>query len=602
MAIPPVSLQSPLDQKSLALLLQLKNDPSVQANKDLFEMINRAVAFMMPAAAPAPALMFEALPLVPFLRIDMSGKDGENGFPGTAASSPGGMGVHGKDGTSGAPGRNIRLQLAVKEGLVIAQWEYGSATLKVDDPASSIHLRAVGGRGARGGNGGRGGNGLQGTRGRDATRFSPGGDGERGRLGGAGGAGGHGGHGGKAGDVSVHVSPEDADLLLLLKTPEIAGGVGGKGGSGGPGGQGGRGGVGGNSLSWNESVLENRQETRQEYNSFTKRYETKFYTKTVTVLKPRFMPGGSQGPQGENGNSGSQGIEGTPGLNGPFQMTVGGTSFHRLYDLAVIAEKIGKQDDFVEPGETVQLKMSAANTGGMPTPRQNIEISLQPAFWMEAGKPVVLIDPLPVDGSIAIRECLTFCVKNVPATEEPYIKKENLMYQAVLCRVNRSFANVSRQKDLFTVRHPVQISPMQGKRLLEHDEKTEVRVTIQNISSVDLGRQKRRVFVIFEAAQLEYLQSSDFELSKTLEADQQENNRVTSDIEELPAKSEVVRTVALRFLNPHLSNQSRLVLVASLLLQDFEHRAHCIQRRTFEIQFKDKTQPQPEEIVEHPLK
>jgi len=624
---------SALDQQTLALLMSLKNNPDVLKDETLLKMFNNAVSFMtapgfstiilptgsiaQPLAMP-PASAPPASSLVPFIQIDTSGEDGDSGCPAPASS---GIGINGPEGSEGGNAHDIHLQLATNDETITAQWDNGSASMKLKDSSTSIFLRAIGGRGGRGGDGGRGGAGAQGARGRDADRYSHGKDGERGGSGRPGGDGGEGGSGGKGGDIKVYVSPENADLLMLLKTPDVTGGARGKGGCKGKGGMGGKGGEGGSGHHF--SVM--KTGTRTVYHS-TGTVESKrhggrsSHTETYTYSAPDYNPGGSNGPRGLDGEDGRAGTDGKAGLNGSFQMIVGGTGYPSLYDLAITVSKIvdltsGNPADIYEPGERVNLRVSAINTGGMPTPSQDIDISFRPAPWLEPSTSTLVLaasEPLPIEGSRTLSASFSFSVKEQDALfEEPLNKQEFLTYQAVLRRINRPFPRVSQQKDLFPVRYPVQISPLNGKVLAAFDEQNLLSLFIQNISSICMGKagpQNRSVFATFEITQLENARSNDIEFLKTSERDLQEHNKVTVEVNELAPKSEQKLAVHLRFTNPDLRSHSKVLVVASLHLGYLNSKnseqlglTRCIQKRNIHIEFREKNQPNPREVTDHPL-
>jgi hypothetical protein len=604
---------SALDQQALSLLMLLKDNPEVQQDAEVFELYKSAISFMtnypfdsldLPTFSSATSHV-EGMPYLsttpeltmvsegPFCLIDASGKDGENGFPGTAAISPGGSGFKGTEGTHGKNADDIHLQLSLRDKSIIAQWDKGAATMRLGDPDNSIRLRAVGGKGGDGGFGGKGGPGTNGANGMGATRFSMGANGERGHPGGGGGNGGDGGNGGKGGTVRVYVNPRDSDLLMLLSHPQVSGGAKGKGGIQGKGGTGGRGGAGGLSCSWTEIVYE----TRQVYDSFSRRYRTEQSSRIVSHSNPS----GSDGADGAHGTEGRTGAEGRTGMDGSFTMIVGGTSYQAIYDLVVKVSKIvdlskGNPADIYEPGEEVNLKVSVMNTGGMPTPEQDIEISLRPAAWIKSKNAFdVLKTSVPIGGSYTFSTPFSFIVDDLDSlTEEPLNKREELTYQAFLPRVNKSFPHVSQQKDLCSVRYPVQISPLQGKSFLTSEEISTLSLLIQNISTVKMGKegpQKRRVFVTFEIAECGDIRASDVSLLKTAEKDLQEPNKITVEVDDLPPKSEKKMAVSFRFINPQLPTQSKIGVVASLHLGYFNSgrseelgRTRCIQKRSFQIQ------------------
>lgn len=622
---------SALDQQTLALLISMKDNPEVQKDEALLKMFSNAVSFMtspgfsaamLPTCSiPQPLVMPPVsepplFPLVPFIQIETNGEDGDHGCLAPPSS---GYGINGTDGSDGSNARDINLTLTVKDQTIAAQWDNDSASMKLDNTAASIFLRAIGGRGGRGGDGGRGGQGTKGAEGSDATRYSNATDGGRGSPGRPGGNGGDGGNGGKGGDIKIYTSPEDADLLMLLKNPENAGGAKGKGGARGKGGIGGLGGEGGASHTFTEFKTGSRtvyQGTRSA-GSISRVYTGhNSYLETYTYPVPGYSSGGSTGPKGPDGDDGRIGSDGKSGKNGSFQMIVGGIPYQGLYDLAITVSKVvdlsqGNPSDIYEPGEQVHLMVSAFNTGGMPTPSQDIEISLRPASWVEPETfSLILSNSLPIEGSHTFSTPFSFRVKNqYPVSEEPLNKQETLNYQALLRRVNKSFPRVNQQKDVLTVRYPVQLTPLQGKTSVGFNEHSVVGLFIQNVSSIIMGRegpQKRRVFVTFEITQLENVKASDIKFLKTTATDLQESHKITHEVTNLSPKNDEKIAASLRSTNPALQSQSKVLLVASLHLGYLKRDeqlelTRCIQRRSIQIEFREKDQPNAREVLDHPL-
>lgn len=605
------------DQEALALLISLRDNPEIQKDNALFKMFNDAVSFMLTTgSSPASLITFpSAIPQAlradatqsslttseissaSMIKIDTSGENGDNGLPGTAASV-GGYGFNGTDAADGGNARDINLKLMAMDGIVTAHWDSGNASMKLGNVEASIFLRAVGGKGGKGGGGGKGGLGTQGARGRNATQSSQGANGNRGTPGLIGGKGGDGGSGGKGGGIRVFVSPEDSDLLMLLNTPEVAGGGKGKGGSKGNGGIGGKGGEGGSSCSWTQTVAGTRTVP-----SGRGGFQMQPYTYSVS----RFSPGGSPGPQGFDGDDGCDGTDGKIGVKGSFQMIVGGMPYQRLYDLAITVSKVvdltvGNPADIYEPGEHVNLMVSVFNTGGMPTPFQDIEVSLRPAECLEQRNSSLILnasDCLAIDSSHTFPTHFSFRVKDRETSiEDPLNRQEELTYRALLLRVNKFFPHVSQQKDLFSIKYPVQISSLHGRNFTTINEISTLSLFIQNITSISMGivgPQKRRVFVTFEIAKQEDVNPSDVELLKTEASDLQEPNKITMEVDHLPPKDEKKLSVAFRFTNPNQLLQIRVEVIASLYLDYFNsgndrqpNRTRCIQNRTIHMQLSKK--------------
>ncbi len=598
---------SALDRESLALLIALRDNAEVQKDHSLVEMFNNSISFLLTSAstlAPPPtvatpltnsALAPRTVSIVPSIQIDTSGEEGTNGYPGTAVSFVGGRGLNGSEGTDGENARDINLHLKSDDETVAVQWDNGSSSIKLGDASASIFLRAVGGNGGRGGNGGNGKPGANGLPGRDADRCSAGTNGGRGGPGGMGGDGGSGGNGGKGGSVKIYVSPRDTDLLMLLNPPKLTGGARGEGGFKGRGNSGGRGGEGGNPYSWTELRTESRSVSDGRGGMSLESYSYSVY---------KSNPGGFRGSTGCDGDDGCDGDVGRAGVDGSFQMIVGETPYHTLYDLTITVSKIidlakGNPFEIYEPGEHVNLAVSLTNIGGMPTPPQDIDISLCPATWIEQEKASLNLkasEHLPIGSTHSFSLPFSFYVKDqYSPSEEPLNKQETLTYHALLSRVNKSFYRVSQQKDVFTIRYPVQLSPWQGKTSIVFNEKITQSLFIQNITSTsmgELGRQKRRLFVTFEILKDEGMKLSDVELLKIEERDYQEHNKIIAEVDCLAPKGKKSLAVSFRFTKPDLRVQSKVCLVASLYLDYFNSedkngldQTRCIQKRTVQLEF-----------------
>ncbi len=561
---------------------------------------------------------FSSISFTSNVRIDTSGKNGADGSSGsyhmgflmdgqsgggffTGSGNDGSNGSRGYDGTDGNKGenaKNIDLQLTVKDEAVIASQTSGNTYyLKLGDRAATIFLRAVGGNGGNGGNGGKGEDGGKGGKGMNAiapsTYAASGGSGGHG---GDGGNGGKGGKGGKGGDIKVYVDPVDSDLLMLLKEPEVSGGRGGKGGQGGTGGSGGSGGAGGDGVTWTENQFSG-------YDSDGKaRYD--YVTKTLYS--------GSSGRSGSSGNYGSSGANGVDGVQGSFFMVMGNTSYQKLYDLQVSISKIvnlklGNPEWINEPGEEVNLEVSVKNIGGMPTPPQVIDVSLQPAEWIDRKQSALILGSsqnLPINGSSTFSNPFIFRVKDEKfQLEEPLDRKEALAYEAVLRRVNKPFKSVAEQKDLLPVKYPVHLTSLTGKVAITFEETSALNLLVENISSISLGqngKQNRRVYVIFKISKKADVKPSDVEIIRTEGDSQEGSTKITYEIDNIDPKSKKDLGVILRFKNSDLRLYSRVRIVAALYLDYFQYgksdesvQARCIQKRVLHIQLCERYQPDP---------
>ncbi len=286
-------------------------------------------------------------------------------------------------------------------------------------------------------------------------------------------------------------------------------------------------------------------------------------------------------------------------------MIVGKTAYHTLYDLALTVSKVvdlvkSNPPEIYEPGEHANLEVSIINTGSMPTPPQDIDISLSPTTWIEhknASLVLTASEHVPIGGSHTFAIPFSFRVKEqcLPL-EEPLNTQEILTYHALLRRVNKSFHRISQQKNLFPIRYPVQLSPFLGKACISFNEIVTQSLSIQNTTSAIMGKlgpQQRRIFVTFEIPPSPDIKSSDVELLKIEESDLQELNKVTTEIDYLAPKSEKNLAVSFRFTNPDLPAHSKVCLVASLHLGYFNSeskasldRTRCIQKRTVRLELR----------------
>lgn len=252
--------------------------------------------------------------------------------------------------------------------------EFGTfhSTLPLGSTESTVFVEAAGGAGGAGGRGGDGHAGRNGSNGLHATRKRVGGTGQDGGDGGDSGCGGHGGNGGCGASITLRVSENDMDLLMLLKSiPNVGKGLGGLAGLGGMPGRGGRGGKRGRSYSWTE----------------TRGDETYHY----------INPAGKDGRNGRIGRNGAKGRTGRDGHDGLFCILVAPNELDETinyietprrdeqlpnwrYDL-VITGDVDVRDrrgyGVLEPGAECAVSYTMRNVGGTSTPsEQDVFISL----------------------------------------------------------------------------------------------------------------------------------------------------------------------------------------------------------------------------------
>ncbi len=513
MSISPLSKQgisshsSHIDEEAKCLLMALQSGPagpnalletSSTVDAEAHHLLQR-----LNLGASHDNFVFQNTATLSLLRIDTSGVSGADGRKGVTSFAQ--AKFRAIDGTRGGNAKNIHLYLKVNQKKIEARWEDGAALLELGDPFASIVLRAVGGSGGSGGIGVNGRKGKSGRDGRDARLYSSAKDGEKGERGINGSDGGDGGNGGNGGNIKLFLSSRDTDVLMLLDHLDVAGGAGGRPGEGGEGGEGGSGGKGG------------RGSYESECHTVSHMYtdkcpgRTEHITRTTTTFLPITRSKGLHGSQGEKGNNGRTGRLGAAGERGSFSMIVDGAPYTRLYDVLINLSKVvsAAEDRFLsfyEPGQEVCLAATVTNVGGMPTPTQGIEFSLQSADWFEPNRSsLVLSRELKAGVSYRFPQPFSFKIKERPVGEEPLHQIVSLKCQGLVLRVNKMFSRIIDQE--ITLAYPVQLfsfSKVIGSRDRENDLPIRLSITIKNLSHMGIGKNsptKRRVCVMFEIKQ-----------------------------------------------------------------------------------------------------
>mmetsp|Transcript_18854 Transcript_18854/g.47946 ORF Transcript_18854/g.47946 Transcript_18854/m.47946 type:complete len:1449 (-) Transcript_18854:30-4376(-) len=410
-----------------------------------------------------------------------NGHPGASGHPGRGSGASGSSGDHGERGHDGTSAQNISLQLlADEEKIHIVRGEDGQTVVREleDGDANELELAAVGGNGGRGGDGGRGGSGAQGSRGRNATRYSSGGNGGPGGNGGNGGVGGDGGHAGAGGIITLQVTENDTDLLMLLKQklPPIQGGQGGSPGAGGRGGSGGSGGPGGSSYSWTETTGagDNRRTIH------------------------RSNPGGHSGRSGHSGADAPPGRRGQNGHDGQFRILVTTSAgqvveYHQPYTLEVGAVRLSEPLGYglFEPGCTVDVSADVCNVGGMPLPsQQNTFFYAQSDRWIECDPAARVLLPAGLGPGTAIVaptvRCTTRLHKEV-SVGKPFRAAWQVDHRAQVTRVQQEFVGVREQTTPFILEFPCELSAVQVAPAVSVGEEAPFAFCVENKSNQPIG-------------------------------------------------------------------------------------------------------------------
>lgn len=454
-------------------------------------------------AGPRRATTEEERPAGPITRIDVSGRAGMDGSPGRRGSDGRWSGEDGGDGGDagpaepGQPGGTLRVLLKPHPDEAGAVWITGFALdgngvqRKINESrpigdTGTIDLLAAGGAGGAGGVGGRGGDGAAGSSGSDATRYSSGTDGGPGGDGGDGGNGSNGAPGGRGGHVVVEVSDDDTHLLVLARH-EIHGGRGGVAGQNGDGGDGGRGGPGGSSYSWTETE------------SYT---DSNGQSRTRTTHHSN--PGGSRGRSGRSGRPGlADLVPGRQGGPGTFAIHVTSPSGTRAYpsrfDLRLVSfvHASANDDDVYEPEEKVHVRrIEIQNTGGMPTPsRREIRLTLRDKGWIAADPGHLVAPPSLAPGARHVFETeeLTFTLGafHPSRPSDPLAEEQVIHHRAFVPDANRELGDyesaASVEMGRFTVRFPVEVTPLESLPSLAPGSAARVRFRITNVSGRAFG-------------------------------------------------------------------------------------------------------------------
>jgi hypothetical protein len=389
---------------------------------------------------------------------------GKNGLPGDS-------GAPGKDGQNGQHARPITVSLKTDGHVVLVDSGDNTQSLPLHASNIAITLIATGGKG---GNGGPGSNGPVGQNGMDATPDSDAANGHPGGDGGPGAAGGNGGSGGNGADITVRVTEENTDLLMLLDHKNN-GGHGGKGGVGGEGGQGGHGGQGGKGRSW------------LEYGG------TDPNGKDIRIF--HFKPDGPPGPRGQDGSRGPLGIQGKDGIDGKYRICVGQTVYTERYDLKLVTNRIqiASEDGVIEPGETLSVGgLEYQNIGGMPTP--TIDFYVVPNQWIEFNPrdTLRLRTPIGPGKSFTLKEAFKFKIKPLsgPAIGNAFYAEAQVHFGASVPRVNKAFPKASAAMPAsFVLRYPIEMSHVAAPSTITQREEAPFATMLRNISTQPIGTQ-----------------------------------------------------------------------------------------------------------------
>ncbi|MEZ4310627.1 MAG: hypothetical protein R3F14_21500 [Polyangiaceae bacterium] len=286
----------------------------------------------------------------------------------------------------------------------------------------------------------------------------------------------------------MEVSDDDTHLLVLTRH-EVKGGGGGAPGQNGTGGMGGAGGSGGSSYSWTET------------DSYT---DSNGQTQTRTTHHSN--PGGSSGPSGRSGRPGVADLTfGKDGRNGSFEIHVtspeGTRTYTSRYDLRLTGfiHTSENEDDVYEPEERVLVRqIQVQNTGGMPTPsRREIRLSLRDKGWIAADPGHLVLPPSLMPGATHVFKddqlSFTLGAFHPSRPSDPLAEEQIIHHRAALPDANREFEDyespLSAELGRFTVRFPLEVTPITSLHSLAPGSAARVQFRITNVSARAFGEE-----------------------------------------------------------------------------------------------------------------
>ena len=474
---------------------------------------------------------------------DVSGKAGEDdqdgqSYSGNAGRGSFGHGADGRDGGDAIENRNkhgqnagnlfLNLSFSAR-GAVEVSGQKGGEVVRDAHPLTpdlKISAIAVGGKGGAGGNGGRGEDGGDGEDGERAYHIGrrpvPGTNGKNGGDGGNAGDPTSGGNAGRGGQITLNVSIQDTDLMMLVNRVDVSGNRGGqRGRSLGPG-SAGSGGSGGASdyISWQEKVGEEPVYTSVEQKN--SEGETIGYTQEQTGTRDIYQsysstaPGGSSGFSGSSGRDSSKSVQdGRDSQAGEYTYVVTDQNGNKQtyagpYNLILQPGYSLKGDlnnnGFFEPGETVRVTgIKVTNNGLAPTPlHQKVMLYVTDNEGWIRSKQVELALPEvlnPGESHVFEKQHLAFMIAEKPRMDEGKLTgSDTLGPKARVTRVERDFRNFNDDSQTeLKIRYPVEITPLTSLDTLAAGEVMKVLFKVKNVSEQTIGKIEGKDFRLAHA-------------------------------------------------------------------------------------------------------
>jgi hypothetical protein len=303
-------------------------------------------------------------------------------------------------------------------------------------------------------------------------------------LGGNGGKGGNGGSGGNAGlsgNIDIYVKEADIDLLVAIESTNVDEARGGRGGAFGVGGTGGGGGRGGKTATKTITTRNGDGTTNYSY---------------ITI------PGGSPGTNGRSGNDGSTGLDGLNGRGGKVTYYIvpekGGNveEFAKMFDLRLFSyADFVSNTGIIEPGQQLVVrKITLSNAANMTTPKNRIDITLQPSNMIETNDKdniVMLSEIIKQNETLTLSENIQFYFKiakiTIPEVGIVFQTDATIRLTATVCRLKKILPSFDPIPKTIKIRYPLELSTCCGALCLSEGKRVPFTIKVRNVSLVALG-------------------------------------------------------------------------------------------------------------------
>jgi hypothetical protein len=523
-----------------------------------------------------------------------AGEDGENGNFGGGAGTDGQSALDGQPGSAAGSIVVSLVSVPNQNIFLVTPKSTNPQMLPLFDSSVSIALSARGGDGGGGGKGGKGGDGAAGIHGTDATPDRAGTSGTNGGNGGKGGNGGSGGNAGLSGNIEIYVKEGDIDLLVAIENTNVEEARGGRAGAFGVGGTGGAGGRGGKTATKTITTRNGDGTTNYSY---------------ITI------PGGSPGTNGRSGNDGSSGLDGLNGRAGKVTYYIvpekGGNieEFAKMFDLRLFSyADFISNTGIIEPGQQLVVrKITLSNATNMTTPKNRIDITLQPSNMIETTDKdniVMLSEVIKQNETLHLPENIQFYFKiakiNIPEIGIVFQTDATIRLTATVCRLKKILPNFDPIPKTIKIRYPLELSTCCGALCLSEGKRVPFTIKVRNVSLVALGSSSsnpRRIRIEISVPFGDYSSLNPYyhieQDSKAKDVIFSLENPVVCDIHYLGAGEVYTLCGTLSIQNlPSVRAYERFPLEVTLLLGDIDNPMALstmvtIQKETFSLQLAE---------------